>query len=148
MAAGKRNWFPHIFTLVGRLGAGPPNETGSDNARDVDGDESDAPVNALILSAILSTLYILLGDFRALLLFNGLGEYSFFFITVVGVVILRYREPNLHRPYKPSILVPTIFALVSGFVVARGSIFAPTQAGVLVILWTLGLGLYKGWVAP
>ena len=91
---------------------------------------------------ILSALYILLGNFRALLTFNGLGEYSFFFLTVLGAIILRFKEPDLRRPYKPFILIPVIFAIVSGFVVVRGAVFAPVQAVILVVLWIIGIGFY------
>jgi amino acid transporter len=106
--------------------------------------KSDAPVNAIILSTFLSALYILLGNFRALITFNGIGEYSFFFLTVLGAIILRFREPDLQRPYKPSLVVPAIFAVVSGFVVVRGAIFAPVPAAVLVAVWTVGGMLYWG----
>jgi solute carrier family 7 (L-type amino acid transporter), member 9/15 len=92
---------------------------------------------------MLSALYIIFGNFRALLTFNGLGEYSFFFLTVLGALILRVREPHLSRPYRPSIIVPVTFAVISGFVVVRGAIFAPVQACVLIALWILGLLFYK-----
>lgn len=81
---------------------------------------------------------------RILLTFNGLGEYAFFFLTVLGAIILRRREPDLHRPVKPFILIPILFALISGFVVIRGAIFAPIQAVVLVFIWLVGVGFYFG----
>ena len=151
VAAGNKKWLPGILTVLGRLGTEPRPANCQDTAselRDDDGPEqakpetSDAPVNALLLSAILSSLYILFGNFRSLLTFNGLGEYTFFFLTVVGVIVLRFREPGLRRPYKPNIVVPLIFALVSGFVVVRGAAFAPVQAVVLGVVWALGLGFY------
>ncbi|PKS04865.1 hypothetical protein jhhlp_008229 [Lomentospora prolificans] len=144
VAAGNRTWFPRFFTVVGRVGLGSRIE--GDQLPNASEEESDAPLNALILSAILSTFYILLGNFRALLLFNGLGEYSFFFVTVLGVILLRFQQPDLVRPYKPLLIVPVVFAIVSGFVVIRGAIFAPTQATVLIVLWAFGLGFYKVWV--
>ena len=148
VAAGNKKWLPSILTVIGRLGVAP---TARDELRGTEGNAlaeqtkqgaSDAPINALLLSAVLSSLYILLGNFRALLTFNGLGEYTFFFLTVVGVIVLRYREPGLHRPYKTNIAVPVLFAVVSGFVVVRGAAFAPVQAGVLVVVWGIGLGFY------
>jgi amino acid transporter len=104
--------------------------------------QSDAPINSLLLSTVLSTLYILFGNFRALLTFNGLGEYTFFFLTVLGAIVLRYREPDLRRPYKPFVLIPAIFVVVSGFVVVRGAVFAPLQAIVLIVVWALGIAFY------
>ncbi|KAL2126468.1 hypothetical protein VTI74DRAFT_849 [Chaetomium olivicolor] len=138
VAAANQNWLPGVLSVVGKVGKEQQTaETDLLNAP-----ESDAPINAIILSTVLSAFYILLGNFRALLTFNGLGEYSFFFLTVLGAIILRYREPQLERPYKPFVLIPAIFALVSGFVVVRGAAFAPGQTLVLVELWVLGLAFY------
>lgn len=131
VAAAKMDWLPRPFSIVGKVGIVPSASS-----------TSDAPLNALILSSVLSALYILFGNFRALLTFNGLGEYTFFFLTVVGAIVLRYREPKLRRPYKPLLLVPITFALVSGFVVVRGAIFAPVQALILLVVWAIGIGFY------
>lgn len=139
-AAANQKWLPQFLAIVGHVGLKPrPNIESSDSSKS----ESDAPLNALLLSTILSTLYILFGNFRALLTFNGLGEYSFFFLTVVGAIVLRFREPDLHRPYKPLLLIPVTFAIVSGFVVVRGAVFAPVQTAVLIALWIIGVGFYQ-----
>ncbi len=141
VAAANMNWIPRFFALVGKVGTKPrPTPDSTDSSKS---SESDAPLNALLLSTLFSTLYILFGNFRALLTFNGLGEYSFFFLTVVGAIVLRFREPNLHRPYKPLLLIPATFAVVSGFVVVRGAVFAPVQTAVLVALWIIGVGFYQ-----
>lgn len=144
VAASNKRWLPRSLGFVGRLGttAHPENNSSSDDAPITSTPESDAPINALLLAAVLSTVYILLGNFRALLTFNGLGEYTFFFLTVLGAIILRYRQPELERPYKPVIVIPAVFAVVSGFVVVRGALFAPVMAAVLVGVWVLGLGFY------
>ncbi|KAK3300654.1 amino acid permease-domain-containing protein [Chaetomium fimeti] len=138
VAAANQNWLPRPLAVVGRVG---PDREHAQSDPDKES-EPDAPINAIILSTALAAIYILLGNFRALLTFNGLGEYTFFFLTVLGAIILRYRQPELARPYKPFVLIPIIFALVSGFVVVRGAAFAPTQALILVGLWALGLVFY------
>ncbi|KAH9986836.1 amino acid transporter [Xylariaceae sp. FL0662B] len=146
VAAANKNWLPGVFALVGRIGWKPRTQENSESHTDAPSPsnttQSDAPVNATLLSTILSALYILLGNFRALLTFNGLGEYSFFFLTVLGAIILRYKEPGLRRPYKPFILIPLVFAIVSAFVVVRGAIFAPVLALVVIVVWVVGLGFY------
>ncbi|KAI1087566.1 amino acid transporter [Rostrohypoxylon terebratum] len=148
VAAARMNWFPRMFALVGHVGLKSRTEDDPTSPNDEQTTppvaRSDAPINAIILSAVLSALYILLGNFRALLTFNGLGEYSFFFLTVLGAIVLRFREPELRRPYKPFILIPIVFAVVSGFVVIRGAFFAPVLALVVIVVWVIGLGLY--WV--
>lgn len=139
VAAANQNWLPRPLSVVGRVGTERKDSDGVQKTSD-----SDAPINAIILSTILGAVYILLGNFRALLTFNGLGEYTFFFLTVLGAILLRYRQPELERPYKPFITTPLVFAIVSGFVVVRGAVFAPTQAVVLIGLWGFGLVFY--WV--
>lgn len=144
VSAANKGWFPQLFSVIGRIGPARKDSRDSDDSRDESKSTFDAPVNAIILSVILSALYILFGNFRALLTFNGLGEYTFFFLTVVGAIVLRFREPKLRRPYKPSIIIPVIFAVVSGFVIVRGAVFAPVQALILIALWLIGLVFY--WV--
>ncbi|PYI35608.1 amino acid transporter [Aspergillus indologenus CBS 114.80] len=133
VAAANRNWLPQLLGVIGQLGR--PSHSNQTLG-------SDAPINAIVLSTILPIFYILFGNFRALLTFNGLGEYSFFFLTVVGAILLRFREPELERPYKPFLGIPIVFALVSGFVVTRGAVFAPFQAVILIVLWVIGAGFY------
>lgn len=95
-----------------------------------------------MLNFVISSVYILLGNMRILLTLNGLAEYTFFFLTVLGAIILRFREPELKRPVKPFILIPILFALVSGFVVVRGAVFAPIQAAILIGIWVVGAASY------
>jgi amino acid transporter len=141
VAAANKNWLPRFLAFVGQFGAESyPNADSSSTPKSP---KSDAPLNALLLSTILSTLYILFGNFRALLTFNGLGEYSFFFLTVIGAIVLRFREPDLRRPYKPFVLVPVIFAVVSGFIIVRGAVFAPAQAAILAVVWIIGAGFHQ-----
>ncbi|KAI2624805.1 amino acid transporter [Xylaria nigripes] len=144
VAAANQEWLPRVLAVLGRVGFKKQHAAGGrEDAAESNGTStSDAPINAIMFSTILSTLYIFFGNFRALVTFNGLGEYSFFFLTVVGAVVLRFREPGLPRPYKPFVLVPVVFAIVSGFVVVRGAIFEPVLAAVLVVLWIVGVVVY------
>lgn len=151
VSAANKNWLPAFLGRVGSIrlhnqdqGQDDDQNDGEDEDQRSERKRSDAPLNALLFGTACSTLYILFGNFRALVTFNGLGEYTFFFLTMIGAVILRIREPNLRRPYKPFIAIPVLFAIVSGFVVARGAVFAPFQAAVLLGVWGVGLVFYWG----
>jgi solute carrier family 7 (L-type amino acid transporter), member 9/15 len=151
VAASNARWIPRILGTVGHLGrfklssaskfSGITDEVNVDREAEVE-EGGDAPINAVLLSALLASIYILFGNMRILLTLNGLAEYAFFFLTVVGAIILRFRDPSLARPVKPFIGIPVVFALISGFVVVRGAVFAPAQAGVLVGVWVVGAGWY------
>ncbi|KFY35835.1 hypothetical protein V494_05560 [Pseudogymnoascus sp. VKM F-4513 (FW-928)] len=67
------------------------------------------PVNALVFNAATAVVYIIMGDFSTLLTFYGVAGYSFYFLTVLGLIVLRVREPHLERPYKTWISTPIIF---------------------------------------
>jgi amino acid transporter len=159
VAAANNNWFPRVLGTVGCVGtlkvskiadSGEPADMTMDNGESpmyvhpslLDNHSLTNASNALILNTILSGIYILLGNMRILLTLNGLAEYAFFFLTVLGAIILRFREPDLPRPVKPLIVIPILFALISGFVVIRGAVFAPIQAAVLVGIWLCGLVFY------
>ncbi|KAJ1569320.1 hypothetical protein HK405_006702 [Cladochytrium tenue] len=134
VAAANKGWLPSV---LGELG-GPGRQSGSGNG----GDASDAPVNALLLSTALASLYVSMGSFRSLLTFNGLGEYAFFLLAVVAALVLRVREPDLARPYRAPAAAPVAFALASGFVVVRGAAQAPELALVLVGIWAVGAAVF------
>lgn len=82
--------------------------------------------------------FILTGSFRALLTFAGMAVWVFYVATVVGLLILRRREPQLVRPYRPVIFFPIIFIIVGSLVILRSAIFAPVQSGVLAGLLVAG----------
>jgi L-type amino acid transporter 9 len=143
VAASNKSWIPSFLGSVGHIGPYNLSSPHADNETPEEAmDAGASPINALILNTILSSAYILLGNMRILLTLNGLAEYAFFFLTVLGAIILRIREPELPRPVKPWVGVPVVFAVISGFVVVRGAVFAPVQAGVLVGVWGVGIVFY------
>lgn len=91
-----------------------------------------------MLALIVTLVYILTGSFRALLTFVGMAEWVFYVSTVIGLMILRRREPQLDRPYRPILALPIIFVVVGTLVIIRSAMFAPIQSGVLAALLILG----------
>jgi hypothetical protein len=106
VAAANKSWIPRMLGTVGHVGPFRVTKAGEDEDTSNAIDKGESPINALILNTTLSAVYILLGNMRILLTLNGLAEYAFFFLTVLGAIILRVREPDLPRPVKPIILIP------------------------------------------
>ena len=100
------------------------------------------PINALILNALMTAIYIALGEFRSLITFYGVAGYSFYFLTVLGLVVLRIREPNLERPYRTWITTPICFCCVSLFLVSRAVVAQPVQTLVVVGFVLAGVPVY------
>lgn len=90
------------------------------------------------LALIITLVYILTGSFRALLTFVGMAEWVFYVCTVIGLLILRRREPHLDRPYRPFIILPVTFVIAGTLMIVRSALFAPIQGGVLALLLAAG----------
>lgn len=67
-----------------------------------------------------------------------MAEWVFYVATVIGLIILRRREPGLERPYRPFLALPIVFVVVGTLVIIRSAVFAPIQSGVLVGLLVTG----------
>lgn len=93
---------------------------------------------ANLLTLIITLAYISTGSFRALLTFVGMAEWVFYVSTVIGLIILRRREPQLERPYRPTIVLPIAFVVVGTLVILRSAMFAPVQSGLLAALLIVG----------
>ncbi|OJD11723.1 hypothetical protein AJ78_07560 [Emergomyces pasteurianus Ep9510] len=115
------------------------------------------PIYAMIFNFALTTIYIAVGEFGTLVTFYGVAGYTFYFLTVLGLIVLRIREPYLERPYKTWITTPIIFCCVSLFLLSRVVFAEPLQtllvlgfnvAGVPVYFWRIkmrdGKSLFKG----
>ena len=100
------------------------------------------PVYAVLLNAALTTAYILVGEFGTLLTFYGVAGYSFYFLTVLGLIVLRFREPQLERPYRTWIITPVVFCCVSLFLISRGVFSNPLQTLVVCAFVAAGVPVY------
>jgi amino acid transporter len=100
------------------------------------------PIYAMLLNAALTTIYIIIGDFTTLTTFYGVASYLFYFSAVVGLIVLRVKEPDLERPYKCWIVTPVIFCCVSLFLLSRAIFAKPLQAVVVVAFIAAGVPIY------
>ncbi|KAL7957383.1 amino acid transporter [Trichoderma compactum] len=152
--AGKEGYIPDIF---GRLGVGSnDNDHGlstqrsrswfSNKFRSCFGDEDAGlfftPIYALLLNAVLTSGYCIVGEFSTLVTFYGVAGYTFYFVTVLGLIVLRVKEPHLERPYKTWISTPIIFCCVSLFLLSRAVFAQPLQTMIVVAFVAAGIPVY------
>ncbi|KAH6686389.1 asc-type amino acid transporter 1 [Plectosphaerella plurivora] len=100
------------------------------------------PIFALCLNAVITIAYIAVGEFSTLITFYGVAGYTFYFLTVLGLIILRVREPGLERPYKTWITTPIIFCCVSLFLLSRAVFAEPLQTLTVVLFVVAGVPVY------
>ncbi|GKZ22645.1 hypothetical protein AbraIFM66951_002192 [Aspergillus brasiliensis] len=100
------------------------------------------PINAMALNSTLTLIYVIVGEFKTLVTFYGVAGYTFYFVTVLGLIVLRVREPYLHRPYKTWISTPIIFCCVSLFLLSRAIIAEPLQTLIVIAFIIAGVPVY------
>ncbi|KAI1772802.1 amino acid permease-domain-containing protein [Hypoxylon cercidicola] len=145
-AAAKEGYVPTIISRVGvgsrepRMATMRSRNWFSKRLHNMIGDEETGlfftPIYALVLNAVLTAIYVIVGEFGELLTFYGVAGYSFYFLTVLGLIILRVKEPHLERPYKTWITTPIIFCCVSLFLLSR-AVFAQPLKTLIVVTFVL-----------
>ncbi|KAJ7905540.1 L-methionine transporter [Mycena olivaceomarginata] len=122
-AAGREGYLPSLF---GRLHT-----------------TRKTPLNAALLQAGITTTFILIGGgFRSLINFSVVASWAFYFLTVLGLVILRVKEPMLERPYKTWIITPLTFCAVALFLLCMPIIAAPLPAIAVLGFVLAGVPVY------
>ncbi|CAA9963570.1 hypothetical protein CFE70_007787 [Pyrenophora teres f. teres 0-1] len=160
-AAGKEGYLPSLFGNIGlgknhraiRLHSMNANQGKSKISSklvswfaDEDAGFFFTPISAMVLNATLTAIYIMVGSFDTLVTFYGVAGYAFYFQTVLGLIILRVREPDLERPYKTWITTPIIFCCVSLFLLSRAVFAEPLQTLLVVAFMVVGLVIWFAWV--
>ncbi|KAI9574243.1 amino acid permease-domain-containing protein [Boletus coccyginus] len=101
------------------------------------------PMNAILLQTTITIAFIVVGGgFRSLVNFSVVASWSFYFLTVLGLVILRVREPNLKRPYRTWITTPLTFCAVAIFLLCMPIIAAPLEAVSVLGFVLAGVPVY------
>ena len=75
------------------------------------------PTTAIYIQSALAILFILTSSFESVLLFAGFTLALSSFVTVLGVFVLRWRQPGLERPYRTFLypLPPLIYLSLMGW---------------------------------
>jgi hypothetical protein len=113
---------------------------------------------AMLLTALLTSVYVLSGTFRGLLIFIGITEYLIFIFTVLALFRLRLHPPPPPPSPSPSVKLvsatiyrtntinPFVFCVISVLLVGRGVVTEPAQGGAIIAVWVVVwvLWLWRG----
>ena len=105
------------------------------------------PARALMLQAIWASVLCLTGTYGQLLDFIIFAVLLFYIVTIVGLFVLRRREPNLPRPYKVIGYpwMPILYILMALFIEVQLLRYKPqyTWPGLIIVL--AGIPAYYLW---
>lgn len=79
--------------------------------------ENGLPATAIFVQSALTIVFILSSSFESILVFAGFTLALNSFATVLGVFVLRYRQPDLPRPYRTFMypVPPLIYLALTGW---------------------------------
>ena len=103
------------------------------------------PVRSLLLQgAIAVVLIVALGSLVEAVLYTAAAVYAFFLATSVAVIVLRYKEPDVERPYRVTgyPFTTILFCGVCAFLIYSAVLYKPEIALVACGILLLGLPIY------
>ncbi|NWU28531.1 S7A13 protein, partial [Dyaphorophyia castanea] len=99
---------------------------------------SCTPAPAMIFSTIIASIFVIPSDLITLTNYFGFSTWLMIGLTCVSLIVLRYREPHLHRPYKVFLPVPFVMVAMSFFLVLAPIVWSPNLQYVYAFLFMLG----------
>jgi basic amino acid/polyamine antiporter, APA family len=106
--------------------------------------KNESPQKALIMQAVWTSILTLSGSYGDLLDYVVFAVLLFYILTVAGVFVLRFKQPNLARPYKVLAypIVPALYIIMASIVCVSLLIYKPDYSypGLAIVL--LGVPVY------
>jgi len=107
--------------------------------------KSDIPENAIYFQSIISLIYIFTSSFEKIIIFAGMILALNSFLAILGVFVLRKKEPDLIRPYKTFgyPFVPAFYLIITFIMIAMAAANAPLSALGSITIIIVGVIFYR-----
>jgi APA family basic amino acid/polyamine antiporter len=105
------------------------------------------PAVALVFHGVVAAALTLTGTYSDLLTLTAFSSLLFNVLTIVGLFVLRHRQPDLPRPYRVWAypVVPLLYILVALFFLAYMPVADPRNTGLGLLLTAAGVPAYLYW---
>lgn len=100
------------------------------------------PAPSLIFLGILSLFMLCTSDVYTLIDYAAFIESLFIMISVIGLLWLRYKEPDLHRPIKVALWIPILFVMICAFLVFMPIYVRPYEVAAGLLITATGIPAY------
>jgi len=102
----------------------------------------ETPVNASILQTFISIFYVLTGSYNTLVNLYSTSTWIFYGLCVLGLMILRFTQPHMERPYRVWFTTPLIFVSVVIFLVFFSFMDATVESVLGILFVITGIPVY------
>ena len=105
------------------------------------------PSLAIVIQIVLSISYVFIGKAEDLLQYMGFALGVFPVITVIGLIYMRYKFPNMKRPYKIPLfpVLPIIFVVLSVCMMVAGFLAWTKTSQIAVGVVCAGVPVFFVW---
>lgn len=100
------------------------------------------PVPSLIFMCLITLALIVIEDVYVLINYVSFVEALFITLSVTGLLWLRYKQPDLHRPIKVNIALPILFFVICAFLVTTPCYVSPLEVTVGLCFIIVGIPVY------
>ncbi|XP_068135856.1 cystine/glutamate transporter [Hyperolius riggenbachi] len=100
------------------------------------------PLPAVIVLYPVTMIMLFTGDLYSLLNFLSFARIFFIGLAVAGLIYLRYKRPEMHRPFKVPIFIPVLFSLTCLFMVTLSLYSDPINTGIGFAISLTGIPAY------
>jgi L-type amino acid transporter 5 len=100
------------------------------------------PIVSVIFMSVATLICLLFEDTIFLINMGVLAEYLFISTSVAGLLWLRKKQPNTHRPIKVNLFYPITFLIVCMFIIIMTFIDIPFESFCCLGVIAAGIPLY------
>lgn len=106
--------------------------------------KNEVPEKALWLQCIWACLLCISGKYGDLLTYATFASLLFYILTILGVFILRKKEPNTYRPYKAFgyPIVPALYIIITSAICIILLVHDTFKTGLGLLIVALGIPVY------
>ena len=96
----------------------------------------------LFLQGALSLIYLCTSDIYVLINYASFVESSFILLSIASLLWLRWKQPDMPRPIRVTILIPIAFFVICSFLVLMPFYVEPVVIGMGLLITVLGIPVY------
>ncbi|XP_075214052.1 L-type amino acid transporter minidiscs [Lycorma delicatula] len=104
--------------------------------------ETFTPVPSLIFLCVVTVVMLFIEDIYMLINYVSFVEALFTLLSVSGLLLLRFTQPDTKRPIKVNIILPIIFFVICAFLVTVPCYVRPWEVGVGLGFIISGIPVY------
>ncbi|CAK9296426.1 unnamed protein product [Gordionus sp. m RMFG-2023] len=100
------------------------------------------PTAALFFIGVVTSIFCLSANILTLINYYSFSEAFFSLLTILALIYMRYKNPDLERPFKVNIIVPIVFAVIYLFLLTFPFTTDPMVCAIASTMIISGIPVY------